>query len=171
VSTDETEKFYLTEIKKSGLNVQFIIEKDKSLYDAMNQAIVYALGQYSLFLNAGDILYSNNTISQVLKIVKEHPLYDFVYGDNYDHIENGKLILKKARSFEYLKHSLPTSYQAIFYRTALFEKYKYPVIYKICGDYALTAQIYFDGNKKNLKLNFPISIFRLGGLYQINRYL
>jgi len=164
-STDETEKFYQTEIKQSGLNAFFFTEKDKSIYDAMNQAILYAKNQYILFLNGGDTIADKETLNKVhLSIVKNDADYCFIYGDNIDITPEGLPIYKKARELDYLYNSLPTSHQAIFYNKKVLSHYKYSLDYKIAADYALTAQIYFDGYQKYLKLDFPISRFNLGGI-------
>lgn len=164
-SKDETELFYHYEIKTSGLKVYFIVEKDNSIYDAMNQAISYANNQYILFLNAGDSIAEKETLKNVNEsIMTKYDDFCFVYGDNIDVTPQGISIYKKARKLSYLHNSLPTSHQAIFYEKSLLRKYKYSLDYKIASDYALTAQIYSDGNHKYLKLDFPISKFNLGGL-------
>jgi len=168
-SNDGTEDYVKSIQVSNELNISYYREKDNSVYDAMNQAVRYITGDYVLFLNAGDIFHSKHIIDLTMESMKNSPSYSFFYGDNYDLAPENILIYKKARSISYLKNSLPTSHQAIFYKTSLFEKYKYPLNYKICADYALTAQMYYDGNKTFHYLDFPICIFSLGGLSQINR--
>lgn len=170
-STDETRMFYLSEIKNSGLNVRFIIKKDKSLYDAMNQAIKYANNQYVLFLNAGDCIIDSETLQNVNNaIISKNDEFCFIYGDNIDITSTQIHIYKKARELSYLKNSLPSSHQAIFYRNDILQRYQYSLKFQIAADYALTAQIYFDGYQKYLKLDFPISNFNLDGLSHKRRF-
>ncbi|MCW0484744.1 glycosyltransferase [Gaoshiqia sediminis] len=168
LSVDGTEK-YVEEIR-TLYDVDYIRKKDISIYDAMNQAIPYAKGKYSIFLNAGDILADENTISKAIGILSKTNS-SFAFGSNYDSTIDGDMLFKKARSLDYLKHSLPTSHQAIFYNTTLFETYRYPLEYRICGDYAFTARIFFDGVQDYVTLNFPVCIFKLGGVSQENRKL
>lgn len=169
-STDTTEMFYLSKIKNSGLNVKFIIKSDESLYDAMNQATKYASGEYFLFLNAGDCLASNETISLFSKeVMRLEKKFSFIYGDNIDITADGIQIYKKARELEYIQHSLPTSHQAIFYNSFFFKTFQYPLEYKIIADYAFTLLIFSSGYKDYLKLDFPICKFTLGGISQNNR--
>lgn len=168
-SKDGTKEYVEVIINMEDFKIDYLQIADKSIYDAMNQAMPYANGEYTLFLNAGDTLYSNNTISQFLNSIKDQPLYDFVYGDNYDVTVNGELIYKKARPISYLEHSLPTSHQAIFYNRKLFNEYQYDLKFRIAADYAFTAQAYFDGNVDYLKLNFPICRFSLGGMSSLKR--
>lgn len=170
ISDDSTESF-IKKIKRENdkYHIDYIKQKDKSLYDAMNQAVPKAIGEYILFLNAGDILASNKTLEKVIKELRIAKNYTIVYGDNYDLTTNGFYIYKKARDLKYIKYSLPTSHQAIFYNSKIIKNYQYPLNFKICGDYALTAKIYFDGHTKYKKLNFPVCIFNLDGLSTINR--
>lgn len=168
-SSDGTEDYIKSIKDKYNLNISYHREKDISLYDAMNQSIKFALGEYFLFLNAGDILYAEDTLDLSLEIINNSEKHSFFYGDNYDLTTDNILIYKKARHITYLKKSLPTSHQAIFYKGSLFDKYKYSLDYKVAADYALTAQIYFDGNKNFKYLEFPICIFSLDGFSHANR--
>lgn len=45
--------------------VKLFEEKDKSIYDAMNQAVGHAGGEYVFFLNCGDLLYDENVLARV----------------------------------------------------------------------------------------------------------
>lgn len=57
-----------------------ISERDKGIYDAMNKALALAKGEYLMFLNAGDSLYSSDTLQRIAEVAKnENP--DVIYGD------------------------------------------------------------------------------------------
>jgi glycosyltransferase involved in cell wall biosynthesis len=45
----------------------WISEKDTGVYNAMNKGIAAATGDYLLFLNSGDVLSNEHTISEMLK--------------------------------------------------------------------------------------------------------
>lgn len=47
-------------------HIRLICEHDSGLYDAMNKAIANASGEYLVFLNAGDCLHADSTISQAV---------------------------------------------------------------------------------------------------------
>lgn len=60
---------------------QWVSEPDSGIYNAMNKAVKMAIGDYCLFLNAGDELYSCTTIEELYKIDFHE---DFVEGREYD---------------------------------------------------------------------------------------
>ncbi|MCD8194091.1 MAG: glycosyltransferase [Tannerellaceae bacterium] len=60
----------------------WVSEPDKGLYDAMNKGIAKATGDYIWFINAGDTLYSNDTVRQMIHSLpgaKELP--GVIYGE------------------------------------------------------------------------------------------
>jgi len=68
----------IIEANKKQIN-QFISEKDKGIYDAMNKGIQLAKGDYILFLNAGDTFASATTLKNILKELAQNP--DVLYGE------------------------------------------------------------------------------------------
>jgi glycosyltransferase involved in cell wall biosynthesis len=58
----------------------WISESDKGIYDAMNKGIKVAKGEYLLFLNSGDALYSNEVLWSVFSS-SDNKGEDILYGD------------------------------------------------------------------------------------------
>lgn len=56
----------------------WVSEPDKGIYNAMNKGILKAKGEYILFLNSGDYLYTSSTIYDVFSIPR---FADVLYGD------------------------------------------------------------------------------------------
>ena len=71
----------LNVISQSGVEPTYLIsERDKGIYDAMNKGLALAKGEYLMFLNAGDSLYSPQTL-QTIADVAEQEKPDVIYGD------------------------------------------------------------------------------------------
>ena len=47
---------------------QWVSEPDTGIYNAMNKAVKMATGDYCLFMNAGDELYSDTTIEKLYNL-------------------------------------------------------------------------------------------------------
>jgi glycosyltransferase involved in cell wall biosynthesis len=66
-STDGT----LDIIKKYQSSItHWLSEPDKGLYDAMNKGLKLASGDYVWFINAGDRLYTENTVQEIVNKIK-----------------------------------------------------------------------------------------------------
>jgi glycosyltransferase involved in cell wall biosynthesis len=52
---------------------------DKGLYDAMNKGLARAKGEFVWFVNAGDLIYSEQTMAQLATMVKEE--VDILFGE------------------------------------------------------------------------------------------
>ena len=66
---------------ESGI-ASWISEPDKGLYDAMNKGLRRATGDYVWFLNAGDTLYTADTVQRIVASLKKKvSLPDVIYGE------------------------------------------------------------------------------------------
>ena len=52
-------------VKQSTLPIRWVSEPDKGLYDAMNKGLRMAVGEYLIFLNAGDSFHADNTLQLI----------------------------------------------------------------------------------------------------------
>lgn len=156
-STDGTPA-YLGDLKTN-----YISEPDKGIYDAMNKGIERAKGQYILFLNAGDMLESKNTLLEVNERIKGQKC-DFIYGDSAEDI-NGKLFFKRSKPHFEITKGMFTHHQAMLYNRDALENIKYDETYKIAADYDLTWKV-IEQSTDFLYLPFPVCIFEAGGASQ-----
>lgn len=58
-----------------------VLKKDSGIYDAMNQALDYANGQYVLFLNAGDFFYDSSVLESFYDVIIKNNFPGLVYCD------------------------------------------------------------------------------------------
>ncbi|MEM7650722.1 MAG: glycosyltransferase family 2 protein [Pseudomonadota bacterium] len=132
-------------------------EPDAGIYDAMNKGINKSTGEYLLFLNAGDILCSADTLKRIHKASQDKP--DFIYGDSLEASS-----YKPARKPD-IARGMFTHHQAMLYKREALGGLKYNTAYEIAADYDFTAK--FLNPTKTLKYcEFPICDFELGGISQ-----
>jgi len=60
---------------------RWISEPDRGLYDAMNKGLKMAQGEYVWFINSGDKIYEDNTISLIESMVNQSVKPDVIYGE------------------------------------------------------------------------------------------
>ena len=73
----------------SGISY-WVSEPDKGIYDAMNKGLQKATGDYVWFINAGDSLYTSDTVQRVASLIqKKKVLPDIIYGETSIIDENG----------------------------------------------------------------------------------
>ena len=70
----------------------WISEKDKGIYDAMNKATAMATGNYICYLNAGDTFYDENTVEKLIATAQQYHLPDILYGETVVVNNNGKFL-------------------------------------------------------------------------------
>ena len=105
---------------------RLVSEKDKGIYDAMNKGLSLATGDYVLFMNSGDEIYSSDTVE---KIFATQPDADIYYGETEMFDENwNSLGQRRHRTPEHFtwrdfKFGMSISHQAIYIRRALTEPY------------------------------------------------
>ncbi len=135
-STDGT----LEIIKKyPDIVTHWISEPDKGLYDAMNKGLKISTGDYVWFINSGDKIYEENTIS-LIEAIANHNLYpDVIYGetviiDNEDkEIGMRRLSTPEVLTWRKLIDGLVVCHQAILVKRTNAPNYN--LKYKISADY------------------------------------
>lgn len=110
----------------------FISEQDQGIYDAMNKGLAMATGDYVLFMNSGDEIYSPDTVAEVFASA---PSGDIYYGETEMFDENWKSLgQRRHRAPEHFdwhsfKFGMNVSHQAIYIKKSLTSpfdlRYKY----------------------------------------------
>lgn len=127
-----------------GGELIFVSEPDNGIYDAMNKGLKMASGEWVLFLNADDSLYSENTLDMVFFDHDYHGI-DVLYGGT--HYEEGKKdwIGKGEDNIDTMPHHKMANSQATFLRRTTHLSYLYDQNYSICADYDVVLKMYLDG--------------------------
>jgi glycosyltransferase involved in cell wall biosynthesis len=79
LSRDKTVDIIKKYLESYPLSIQWISEKDNGLYDAMNKGLRMAKGEFILFLNAGDTLFSSEVLAKMAAQIG--PKTDVLYGE------------------------------------------------------------------------------------------
>lgn len=116
-------------------------EPDRGLYDAMNKGIQRATGQYVLFLNAGDVFPSADTLELVAESVGEGEEPPAVlYGDT-DVVDNDGHFLRHRRlspprrlTWRSFMKGMLVCHQAFYARTDLAKVTPYDLHYRFSAD-------------------------------------
>lgn len=79
--TVEILKEYEARIGRSNITYRWISEKDNGMYDALNKGIRMSTGEVIGWLNADDILASDEVLAKVAEAFEANPDIDGTYGD------------------------------------------------------------------------------------------
>ena len=145
-------------------SVTFIIDESNGLYNAMNQGAKVSSGNYLMFLNAGDELYSQ----QSLKILVEEAVKrnsKWAFGQIMMMKKNGKFRLTNLKNYSPFLHKFSVQFvphPACIFQNELFSSFGgYDSNYEIIADQKLCLQ--FSRIELPLVSNELISLFNLGG--------
>ncbi|RZL62144.1 MAG: glycosyltransferase [Pedobacter sp.] len=116
---------------------QLISEPDKGIYDAMNKGLSLATGDYVLFMNSGDEIYSTRTVEDVYASADDADIY---YGET-EMIDSQLKSLGRRRhkaplnfTWKSFKYGMSISHQAIYVKRSLTVPYNH-------SKYQLSADI------------------------------
>lgn len=160
-NTLEIIKKYISKFKE--IRIRYISEKDKGIYDAMNKGANLANGEWCLYLNAGDIFFNEDSLSNILNFENKKD-FDIIYGDTI-HNYKYKYNIVKAKSEKELtyKYGMEFCHQSCIIKTSYQRNNKYSLNYKIAGDYDFFTHAFFS-NAKFHHIPKVISIFSKDGI-------
>lgn len=167
-SNDKTIDIICDYQEKFSGKMQWISEKDKGLYDAMNKGIQMANGKYIAFINADDVLESGilNKISYFLQ--EDNP--DILYGDSINIYKYQKLTTKKIKkanpniSVNSLRNGMGVVHQSIFTRTEYIKKMGgFDINFKIGADWDFLIRSVKSGARLKY-IEEPVSTFQTDGV-------
>ena len=152
--------------KYDSIVTKLVSERDFGIYHAMNKGILLANGRYLLFLNAGDQLYSPNTLMQARPFLEKSE-EDFIYGTEAV-LVYGEVLKKKPLKFSQLWKGMPFSHQSVFIKTEFHKTELYDLSFKIGADYNLIYKS-FMSKRTFKKIDQVIAIVSPGGVSDVRR--
>jgi glycosyltransferase involved in cell wall biosynthesis len=161
-SSDGTSKI-ITNMKNNFSKV--IIEKDKGIYDAMNKGAHLAKGEWTMFLNSGDIFNNNHILTNIFK--KSFENKDIIYGDTIVKQKNIKYLVPSS-IFSKTTSIMPFCHQSVIVKTDIVRKNKFSLKYKYSSDFDFFSRC-FVRKKIFYNLNLTIATVLAKGLSDNSR--
>jgi putative colanic acid biosynthesis glycosyltransferase len=138
--------------------------RDGGIYEGMNRGLSQVSSRHVLFLNSGDTLASADSlqpICQALQSADEAPA--LLLADCYVVEANGESYLRRARRASWVPLGMPTSHQAMVFRTDAIAS-GFDTRFRLSGDYAAVAKLYAEHRGRDfLYVPSPLCRFHLGG--------
>ena len=136
-----------------------VSEPDKGLYDAMNKGIDKATGSYIVFLNAGDVFSSEDTLETIANSVGEgEELPGVLYGetdvvnDQGEFVRHRRLQTPEKLSWRSFKWGMLVCHQAFYARTDIARENHYNLNYRLSADVDWCIRIMKAASEKHLPL-------------------
>lgn len=182
----------LERLKESGFlqrypQIHLIEQRDRSIYDGMNQAVKQAKGKYIQFLNCGDYFYQDTVLTQVAefidyeqkkvallkeetsskildnesreKTIKTPVIY---YGNQYNQLQDA-FVYSAPRMNDFTCYRNVPCHQVCFYEASLFQKRAYDLKYRVRADYEHFLYSIYVENANAISMPIVIASYEGGG--------
>lgn len=133
--------------QKQTPTLLLLSEKDKGIYDAMNQAALRACGRYVYYLNSGDYFHSETVLQELadaiekLSAKQEKAVY---YGNIFER-RTGQEIASNPHMDAFGCYRNVPCHQACFYSRELLLAHPFVLKYKVRADYEQFLWCFFKG--------------------------
>lgn len=159
-------------IDQSTIQVKWISEPDKGIYNAMNKGIRIATGEYIQILNSGDILASADVTERMVAALEANGNPKFLYGNMIKKDYASGKIIGKSGEEEYSLRNYYTgtmNHDCCYFRRDLFETYGlYDENLKIVSDWKWFLQAIGLGQVKPIYVDIDVTIFDASGISESN---
>lgn len=140
--------------------------KDNGIYDAMNQAVKQAKGEYFLFLNTGDTFYDEEVLDKITHKIKEfrsaNKKTDIVYGNMY-HKALDTIIYASPEINDFTCYRNVPCHQTCFYSRTMFDTRGYRPEYNVRADYEHFLWCYYEKKAEISYVPVVIASYEGGG--------
>lgn len=138
-------------------------EPDRGIYDALNKGLGWATGDFVLFLNSGDTLYSPDILATVARELRTDD--DVVYGDAiFDLLVPWPHQVRQVCDHKSIEQRNNLCHQATFFRRSLHLQFPYDTRFKILGDQDLLLRLARLHHAKFRKIDYCICHYLVGGI-------
>jgi len=153
--------------KNSASKVRFFDESDQSIYDAMNQAVGHAKGEFVIFLNCGDTFADEHVLEKTAAFIEKvratSPTAGIVlYGDTLGE-KNGVVISSPPEITGFTCYRNIPCHQSCFYSVELCREKPYECAYRIRADYEHFLWCFYRAKAKMYHMGIAVSCYEGGG--------
>ncbi|MBE7179112.1 MAG: glycosyltransferase [Mucilaginibacter polytrichastri] len=141
-----------------------ISEPDKGIYDAMNKGLRLVTGDYVLFMNSGDELYTPDTVERVFQTAPDADIY---YGETEMIDAEGRSLGRRRHrapavfTYKSFRYGMSVSHQAIYIRRSLTGFYDPEYLLSADIDWILSA---VKNARKIVRVEGYVAKYLVGGL-------
>lgn len=161
------QKYYKDECK--GRTINILSDKDKGIYDAMNQGIKAATGDVIGILNSDDFYTSDDVLARVAEEFEKNPELEAVYGDI--HFVKDENLKKCTRYFSSryfrpwaLRFGFMPAHPSFYVRREVYEKYGlYDLNFRTSSDFEMMVRLFVKENIRAKYINMDFVTMRAGG--------
>lgn len=152
--------------------IRVIEREDSGIYDAMNQAVAEAKGEYIYFLNCGDYFFDDDNLKKVSAFISENNNPGIVYGNIFER-STSCLVQSNPSLNEFGCYRNVPCHQACFYKANLFEERGFDIKYKVRADYEhfIWCMYKTDNPVTPMYIEWIIASYEGGGFSEINNKL
>lgn len=154
--------------ESNGAKVRFFQEKDKGIYDAMNQAVSHAAGDFVLFMNCGDKFADERVLERTAECIEAKYAAGadmdrlILYGNTFSE-KNGVTIVSASKITGFTCYRNIPCHQSCFYSAALCREKPYDLQYRIRADYDHFLWCFYRAGARFVHMGFPVSSYEGGG--------
>lgn len=162
------EQKYYTDGDK-GRTINILSDKDKGIYDAMNQGIEAATGDVIGILNSDDFYTSDDVLARVAEEFEKNPELEAVYGDI--HFVKDENLKKCTRYFSSryfrpwaLRFGFMPAHPSFYVRREVYEKYGlYDLDFRTSSDFEMMVRLFVKEKIRSKYINKDFVTMRAGG--------
>ena len=164
-STDGSVEKLLT--AASSGRIKIYREKDSGIYDAMNQAVKHAAGEYIFFLNCGDYFYQRDVLFRIKQFIEENKCRaernpKIFYGNIRERL-TGALVQSNPKMDDFGCYRNVPCHQACFYDRRLLASRGFDTGYLVRADYEHFLWCYYKARAHTVYLPVTVASYKGGG--------
>lgn len=162
-SNDDTVEI-IKKYAEQDSRIEYVSEKDKGIYDAMNIGVQMASGDIVGILNSDDYYASTESLSSIIGAFKNNPDIPLVYG-NILYVKENKpyRVWKSGKAKSFYSGWMPP-HPALFVKKEVYEKYG---LFRLdCGinaDYEIMLRFFQKNKLSSIWVNKTITYMEAGG--------